>query len=658
LQITYPKNVPIFSKGEFMARNIYLKTVSIEEAIAKVQQKIDKKSFLGSKIVPSEQAIGMRLVAPLYARYSSPTFHAAAMDGIAVRARDTFLAREGQPLLLTPEKDFVYVNTGNPLPQGFDAVIMIEEVVELEDGQVSIEKPAFPWQHVRRIGEDIVAKELLFPARHLLSAYDVGVLLSAGIFEVEVEERLRLAIIPTGDEVLDFTLRPEPKPGEVVESNSQVLAGLARSWGVEVRRFAPVKDDFALLTQAVEEALNWAHIVVMGAGSSAGSKDFTRQVMESVGEVLVHGIKAMPGKPSLLGISKQGKLLVGAPGYPVSAVICFEYLLKPLVYWLKEEPLPREEEVEAILSRSLPSKLGIREFVRVGVGKVQDKYVAIPLPRGAGMITSLSRATGLLTIAENSEGRQEGERVKVSLLRPRREVENSLLVIGSHDNLLDVLKDLLRKEREPVYLFSGHVGSLGGLKAIAKGYAHLAGTHLFDPESGDYNFPFVQKLLGEEEVVLVNLAYRQQGLILPKGNPKKIQGLEDLRRKDIVFINRQKGAGTRILLDYHLQKLGISPAEIQGYNREEYTHMAVAVNVLTGTADCGLGILAAARALNLDFIPLVEERYDLLLKKDLLKDKRVQKLLALLQREEFKTRAQELGGYDLRSSGQVMQAKN
>jgi len=274
------------------------------------------------------------------------------------------------------------------------------------------------------------------------------------------------------------------------------------------------------------------------------------------------------------------------------------------------------------------------------------------------MITSLSRATGLLTIAENSEGRQEGERVKVSLLRPRREVENSLLVIGSHDNLLDVLKDLLRKEREPVYLFSGHVGSLGGLKAIAKGYAHLAGTHLFDPESGDYNFPFVQKLLGEEEVVLVNLAYRQQGLILPKGNPKKIQGLEDLRRKDIVFINRQKGAGTRILLDYHLQKLGISPAEIQGYNREEYTHMAVAVNVLTGTADCGLGILAAARALNLDFIPLVEERYDLLLKKDLLKDKRVQKLLALLQREEFKTRAQELGGYDLRSSGQVMQAKN
>lgn len=641
-----------------MQRNIYLQTVSIEEALSKVKARLNRENLLQKKIIPSEQALNYKLARPVYAQYSSPTFHAAAMDGIAVRARQTFQAREGNPLILEKDKDFVYVNTGNPLPQGFDSVIMIEEVVELEENKVSIEKPAFPWQHVRRIGEDIVAKELIFPSGHILSAYDIGVLLSAGIFEVEVIEKPKLVIIPTGDEVLDFTLRPNPRPGEVIESNSQVLLSLAKSWEVETERFKPVKDNLEELTLAVKEALSKAHIVVIGAGSSAGSKDFTRQVMEQVGEVLVHGVKVMPGKPSLLGISKEGKLLVGAPGYPVSAVIAFEYLLKPLVFWLKGEQDPEQEKIEAVLSRNLPSKLGMREMVRVGVGRIKDQYVAVPLPRGAGMLTSLSKATGMFAIPENSEGKKEGEKVEVVLLRPKKEIENSLIAIGSHDNLLDLLKDLLQKQTKPLYLFSSHVGSLGGLRAVAKGYAHVAGTHLFDAESGDYNFPFVKKLLGEERVVLLNLAYRQQGLIVAKGNPKKISGLEDLVREDIVFINRQRGAGTRVLLDYYLQQKQINPSQIRGYKQEEYTHMSVAVNVLTGTADCGLGILAAAKALDLDFIPLVEERYDLLLREELLADERIQLLLKVIKSEEFKEEAKKLGGYDLRSSGEIMQAKS
>ncbi|SDN75882.1 putative molybdopterin biosynthesis protein [Desulfonauticus submarinus] len=641
-----------------MERNIYLNMVSIEEAIKKIKSLLlGKKNILGSEVIPTDKALYRVLSRPVFACYSSPTFHAAAMDGIAVHSNDTFGAREGNPKILIRDRDFIEINTGNPLPEGFDAVIMIEDVVFLDENTVSIEKPAFPWQHVRRIGEDIVATELIFPAGHKISPYDLGTLLSAGIFEVEVREKLKVGIVPTGDEVLDFTLKPNPKAGEVIESNSQVLASLLEDWDCEPVRIPPVGDDFDLLVKKTQALLEEVHILVIGAGSSAGSKDFTKKVMQALGEVVVHGIKAMPGKPSLLGISREGKLIVGAPGYPVSAVICFEYLLRPLIYWLRGENLDDFETINTVLTRPLPSKLGMREFIRVGIGKVGGRYVSIPLPRGAGMITTLSRATGLISIDENSEGFSEGEVVSTRVLRPKREIENALVVIGSHDNLLDLLKNELMSLGEPVFLFSAHVGSLGGLKAIKNKYAHFAGTHLFDPATEDYNFPFIEKILPEEDTVLVNLAIRKQGLIVAKGNPKNIRTLEDLVRDDVVFINRQRGAGTRILLDYYLNKLKIKPTQIKGYDQEEFTHMAVAVNVLTGTADCGLGIMAAAKALNLDFIPLVDERYDLLIRRETLNEPAIQKVLEIISSVTFRQKAESLGGYDLKFSGEIMQPK-
>jgi len=641
-----------------MKRNIYLQTVSITEAIAKLQKMFGLKNLLRSELIPVQAANARILTKPIVARYSSPTFHAAAMDGICVRADKTFAAREGRPVILKRNEDFLEINTGNPLPSGYDSVIMIEDVVYLDKDTVSIEKPAFPWQHVRRIGEDIVATEMLFPAKHKLSAYDLGTLLSAGIFEVWVQEKIRVGIIPTGDEILDFRQKPKPQPGQVVESNSVMLGALLKDWGFQPILFPPVKDDLNLLLSKARQLLSDVHVLVIGAGSSAGSKDFTRKLLEELGQVVVHGIKAMPGKPSLLGISHDGKLLVGAPGYPVSAVICFEYLLKPLLFWLQGESLPLEPRVEATLSTDLPSKLGRVEFVRVGLGKIDSSYVCVPLPRGAGLVTSLSKATAIIQIPENSEGLRQGTKVKARLLRSVQEVENSLLVIGSHDNLLDVLRNLLQQEEKSISLFSTHVGSMGGIKAIAKGYAHLAGVHLFDPESEDYNFPFIFDVMGKDaDFVLINLAFRQQGLIVAKSNPKKIKSLHDLIREDIVFVNRQPGSGTRILLDYYLQKLKLDPQQIKGYEQEEFTHMSVAVNVLTGTADCGLGILAAARALDLDFIPLVEERYDLLMLKKRLQDSRIQTLLHVIKSPEFKVQATALGGYDLRLSGQEMTPK-
>ncbi len=331
------------------------------------------------------------------------------MDGIAVRSRETFGAREDEPLHLVKDRDFVWVNTGNPLPEGMDAVIMVENVIESGD-DLLIEAPAFPWQNVRRIGEDIVATELVMPRNHVLSGFDLAALLTGGIFDVDVYETIRMRIIPTGDEVLDFTRRPKPRPGEVIESNSVMLSSMAIQRGIAAERVPPVADSMEAIEAAVRKALDEGmHVVVIGAGSSAGSKDFTRAVMERVGQVIVHGVAAMPGKPSLLGVAENGALLVGAPGYPVSSMICFEKLVLPLCDWLVRRTDFQRETLPVVLTRSVPSKLGREEFIRLAIGRAGKAWVATPLGRGAGMISTLTKAQGMSCIPANSEGGGSGQ---------------------------------------------------------------------------------------------------------------------------------------------------------------------------------------------------------------------------------------------------------
>jgi putative molybdopterin biosynthesis protein len=635
-------------------RNIYLKTVPVAEAVALAMEALDRDALVRAETVPSHQACGRVTAAPVYAVCSSPTFHSAAMDGYAVRAESTFTAREGRPVRLAKGSECVAVNTGHPLPEGMDGVLMIEKVVREDDGAIEIETPVFPMQHVRRIGEDIVATELLLPQNRTLTPYDVGGLLSAGIWEVPVWERLLMDFIPTGDEVLDFTLRPAPKPGQVIESNSQVFAGLAAAQGCLFTRVNPVPDNEEALTAAVLAAVDGpAHVVVVGAGSSAGAMDFSRSIIAGLGQVRVHGIDVMPGKPSILGVVK-GKLVVGAPGYPVSAVVCFEELLIPLLSWLSRKTVPARPAVEAELSRKVPSKLGTEELVRLAIGRVGEKYVATPLGRGAGMLTTLIRAQGVTRIPSDSEGTEAGVQVRAELLVPEAELDQTLVIVGSHDNIVDVLGNELMGLPRPVRISSSHVGSMGGLTALKNRSALMAGTHLFDEAGGDFNFPFFRKYLPGLDVSCVNLAIRHQGLIVAKGNPLGIGGVQDLARPDVRFINRQRGAGTRILLDYHLKQAGIDPRQVQGYDKEEFTHMAVAVNVLTGTASCGLGIYAAAKALGLDFVPLARERYDLAFLPELA-DWKVETVLQLIRSESFKARIEALGGYETTLTGRMME---
>ena len=644
-------------------RNVYLKILPLPEAVVKVLDALadrsagqdDVRALLpGREFCPAQEAVGRVLHEAVHARYSSPTCHAAAMDGFAVRAADTFAAREGEPLLLREGETCFAVNTGQPLPANCDAVIMIEHVAVDGRGGVSVEAPAFPWQHVRRIGEDIVATELLFPSNHQIRPCDVGALLSGGIWEVPVWEQPLVRIIPTGDEVLDFEQRPDPGRGEVVESNSQVLAAMARELGCRVERVKPVPDQPDRLRAALLDSLDaGAHAVIFCAGSSAGSKDYTRSILESEGEILVHGIAAMPGKPSLAAICR-GRPVFGAPGYPVSSLICFEELITPVICLLAHRPLPARPEIEVELTRSLPSRLGLEEFVHLAVGRVGEKAVGIPLNRGAGNITTVTRAQAVMRIPAEAEGIAEDSLVRARLSVPPARLYDNLICVGSHDNVLDLLADELMGLPRAFRLISAHVGSMGGIAALKKGVCHMAGMHLLEEDSGDFNFAFLRKFYPEGRIVLLNLAIRRQGLIVPAGNPKGVRGVEDLKGKGLRYINRQRGAGTRILFDWHLRRAGLKPADVDGYAKEESTHMAVAVNVLTGAADCGMGIYAAARALGLDFVPLARERYDLAVPERFWEDPRILAVRDMLQTEAFKARLENLGGYETGLTGQIM----
>ncbi len=638
-------------------RNVYLRMKTLAEARKQMFDSFPPLEHPVSETVPVPDAVGRILAEPVFARISSPAFHAAAMDGLAVLAENTFGAGESTPKQLTIGTDAFPVNTGHVLPENTNAVIMIEHVQNLDATRIQIEAPVFPWQHVRRMGEDIVATELLFPRNHRLTPYCVGALLSGGIFSVQVRKKPKVLIIPTGSELVDWRTTPIEalKPGQVLESNSTVLGKLVEAWGGEYERHEMIPDDTEVMTRVVQAAcLGDADIVLTVGGSSAGSEDYGRAVIDHLGEVLVHGITVMPGKPLIIG-TINNKPVFGMPGYPVSAIVAFEQFVGPLICTWIGQPEPQRPTVLVEPIRKIPSKLGVEEFLRVKLGKVDARIVAIPLPRGAGCITTMTQADGIIRIPTHLEGLKENEPVQAELLRPLSSIKNTIVVVGSHDNTLDVLADMIRAHYPALTLSSSHVGSMGGLMAIKRGVCHVAGSHLLNTEDGTYNLSDIRKYLPDIPVKRVQLVFRDQGFMVARGNPKGIQGIEDIIRKDIQFINRQSGSGTRILLDYRLKQLDLNPKDINGYGTDEFTHMSVAAAVLSGAADMGLGIFAAARALNLDFIPVVTEQYDLVIPERFFETENILCLLATIRSPEFKDRVSALGGYHTERTGEVLE---
>ena len=677
--------------------SVYLHDIPLFQAQARLKQALEESSLwrvLGSETIPlDENALGRVTSEPVWAKVSSPHYHASAMDGFAVRAEDTNGAQSSTPVQLSVISQLSvvsdqlsvirgraqYVDTGDPLPEWANAVIPIENVEPLDDsGQITsaIRQPSSiriraavaPWSHVRPLGEDIVATQLVLPAGHVLKPVDLGAIAASGHQKVKVARKPKVAILPTGTELVP--IGSQLKPGDILEYNSLVISAQVKAMGGEPTRFPITKDDFDLICQRVQEAAQDHDLVLLNAGSSAGAEDFSAKVVEKLGALLVHGVAVRPGHPVILGMLRKDEgggmkdeeeetehatrntPIIGVPGYPVSAALTIDIFVEPLLAkWLgrRSNELPTET---AILTRKLVSPAGDDDFVRVVVGKVGEKLLAAPLSRGAGVITSLVQADGLALIPSGTQGMEAGEKIQVRLYRSKSEIEKTIFCIGSHDLTLDLMSQFLAEHDRR--LASANVGSQGGLVALRRGEAHLAGSHLLNPETGEYNISYIRQYMPNIPVKVIALVGREQGLIVKRGNPKGIKSLGDLIKPQVQFVNRQRGAGTRVLLDYHLNLMTISQSSIVGYSQEEYTHLGVAAAVASGRADCGLGITAASQALDLDFVPLFQERYDLVIPKQFADDDLLAPLFGLLADPAFRKAVSQLTGYDVSVMGTMI----
>lgn len=645
--------------------SLYVHDIPLQEAIDRFSAalKISQlNGVLGKETIPvDENAVGRILFDPVWARISSPHYHASAMDGYAIRAKTTKNTTLTRPTTISLPDEAEYVDTGDPLPEFFDAVIPIENVERLDklgkitnevrsSRSIRIRASVSPWSNVRPMGEDIIISELVLPSDHAIRPVDLGAIAGSGNTKIVVSRKPKIAILPTGNELVQ--IGEELKLGSIIEYNSLILAAQIMNWGGLPTRFPIVQDNLKSLENEIKQAASQHDLILVNAGSSAGSEDYTAKAIANLGEVLVHGIAVRPGHPVILGIIKSKNKttpVIGVPGYPVSATLTSELFVKPLVTkWLGITPTP-PETVNAKLTRKITSPSGDDELIRVSIAKVGKIILAAPLNRGAGVITSLVKADGLLMVPSGSQGEQANTMVNVQLLRNWSEIENSIFVTGSHDITLDILKQRLAEKNRTLTIVN--VGSLGGLIALQKEFCHFSGSHLLDQATGQYNFPFLDKYLPDIPVKIVSMVERDQGLIVKKGNPKNIHNLKDLSNPNISFINRQLGAGTRVLLDYQLKLMNLTPDSINGYKNEEYTHLTLAAAISSGRADCGLGIAAAATALNLDFIPLFKEHYELIFPLQHINSDLLNPVWEILADEDFKKSVNDMKGYDSKIMG-------
>ncbi len=643
---------------------IYLHDIPLPEAKAQLEAALraaGRWEILGIEEIPlSENALGRVLAKPVWAKISSPHYHASAMDGFAVKAEETAGALPSKPLTLEYTQHTFYVDTGDPLPVWANAVIPIENVETLDhEGKpapglrkpsaIRIRSSITPWSHVRAMGEDIVATQLVLPEGHILRPVDLGAVAACGHASISVSRKPRVAVIPTGTELVE--IGQPVKTGDIIEYNSLVLSAQVNEWGGTAKRYPIIPDQFESICEVVKKAAVECDLILLNAGSSSGSEDYSSQVVESLGKLLVHGVAVRPGHPVILGMI--GNIpIIGVPGYPVSAALTGEVFVEPLMAVWSGRKAAEPETLSAVLTRKITSPAGDDDFLRVGVGRVGERWLAAPLLRGAGVITSLVQADGIVMIPRGIQGFSAGDHVQVRLYRSMKALEQTIFSIGSHDISLDILAQFLALYDRR--LTSSNVGSLGGLIALRRGEAHLAGSHLLDTTTGEFNLSYIREYLPGIAVKVIALVGRQQGILVQRGNPKGIQTLEDLTRANVSFVNRQGGAGTRILLDYQLSLKGIAPSDIRGYNLEEYTHLSVAAAIASGRADTGLGIAAAARALDLDFVPLFVERYDLIVPSQIYDSTLLEPLWTILEDPNFRQQVGSLPGYDVSPMGRLI----
>lgn len=635
----------------------YLNNIELEKALDTYIKKIKLIcSESGIENIKVTSSLGRIASSAVYAKISLPHYNSSAMDGIALKAKSTYGASITTPVKLIENKDFIWINTGDKLPKDCDAVIMIEDIIKDGNDEIKIINAASPWQHIRQIGEDICANEMIIPSNTIIEPASIGAMIASGVLNVDIIKKPIIGIIPTGDEIVNITNKP--KDGEIVEFNSSIFSSMITKWGAITKIYDIAHDEKSKIKESIKKALKECDIVLVNAGSSAGKEDYTKSAIEEIGEVLIHGIAIKPGKPTILAIV-DNKPVIGIPGYPVSGIIVMKEIVKKVVEFYLRIKLENEDTIKAVLTKKIVSTLKYKEFIRMRIGKVGKKIIATPLARGAGIISSFIKADGILEVPMNIEGLEKGSFVNINLLNSINKINNSIIIVGSHDPLIDTISDLIRRNYNKEYIISANVGSIGGIMAIKNNEAHLSGIHLLDEKTGEYNISYINKYFKKGEICIIKGVKRKQGIIIRRDDKSKIKNLNDLRsnikdKENIRYVNRQKGSGTRILFDYLLKKNNISYKDIDGYDKEEFNHMSIATLIFSKSADAGMGIYAACKAYNLYFIDVCEEEYDFIIRKEYLSLIGIKSFIEVLKSNEFKKMLDIMGGYDTKNAGEII----
>ncbi|MBP2134010.1 putative molybdopterin biosynthesis protein [Methanomicrobium sp. W14] len=610
----------------------YLSQVSLDDAVSKVLSSFDEPK--SRETVSLKNSCGRVLREPVYAGYPVPCVNTSAMDGIAVKSAETVGASEQNPVALGKT---LRVNTGNFVPPEFDSVVMIEDTWE-KNGVYSVRKAARPWQNVRPAGEDIKKGELIAPAGHRMRAFDTGAFGTYGIKELCVR-KLSAGLVPTGSELVE--IGNVPGPGQVVESNIPMASVWFSERKVDARCYPITPDDPEMIKKAVEKAAVENDIVIVSAGSSAGTKDFTAGAISELGELIFHGIAIMPGKPMILG-KVMGKPVIGLPGYPISAQVVLREIVGPLLdKWGFTGPLSGKIDVE--LSSDITSNVGYDEFVLLSVAEKDGRYLAAQQSRGAGVQMASVRSNAFLRVPSRLEGYPAGETVSVTLTQGKSYADGSLLVTGMADPALGVLSGILRKSG--VVLHIGSSGNMGGVIALKKDVCHCAPMHIPSPD-GEYNIEQVKRYLPETKVSLLCIAGISYG----------IASRNNLSLKDVAkhsFVNQPPGSEPRILFDRAISEEKISSELVEGYDKVLNSETAVAMSVLNGDCDAAFVSYQSAKVYGLDFSPVSYARYEFAVRDSGLSDERIKKLVEAVSSDEFKSALKNSGGYDVSVSGKM-----
>lgn len=618
---------------------------TLEEARCEFLARIDFSALKGEEKIRVDQSVGRVTSKPVYARISVPHFAASAMDGFAVKLKSAMDER-----LFTLGRDAFEVNTGDPLPAGTSAVVPLE-MAAVEGQNVIVKGRIKLWQHVRLPGEDVVRGDVILPSHHIITPLDIGVLIASGVRNVWVFKKPRILVVPTGNELIDLLNEQyrSVEKGKLIDYMSYVAVEYLRQKRTEAVR-SPVVTDKDELLNTVRQGVKDFHLVLIIGGTSVGSKDFTRAIIEELGIVIVAGIRSRPGKPTILGIV-AGKPVIGVPGYPNSAFIAIKEFAVPVID--KICPVVSHGSVKVQMGVSLVTSSGFDEFVRVKITSKSDRYVAFPTRMGLSVISPLAAADGVVRIPHDSTGIEEGAEESCELLRNIEAINRQLLVIGEQDPILQILDNFLRQVDSPRKRFSLcclNYGSLRGLLALRKGLCEIAAVGQF--EEMFLKVDGLDEKNAKEDLFFVNIVRREIGLMVKKDNPKKITSVTDIAREGLTFLNLPIGYSPRTWLDKMLKRMGVNEKDIRGYDCEVNDIATMALQIEQGTIDVGLGTYPMAKRFGLEFLPVAEETFDFCIKGDFMSSQAFAAISDVLCSTEFKRKARNLG-YSARESGQL-----